>query len=140
LSLKRSSFRNEDSSDFLTTRWHFLTSSLNVQAAIIRFTGHLVNDRPLRLETIIDYEYRVRVPEKLVLYTVGESKKTRDGTRNTMRMAQNSRELPKREKKDRRSKPSSRTDHPQDRDRGKKKKFQRKQNRKRNNDLSSWSM
>mmetsp|Transcript_7886 Transcript_7886/g.14861 ORF Transcript_7886/g.14861 Transcript_7886/m.14861 type:complete len:282 (-) Transcript_7886:102-947(-) len=62
------------------------------EAAIIRFTGHLLNDRPMRVESIIDYKYRVRVPEKLVFYTVGEAKKTKDGSKNTMRMVQNSRD------------------------------------------------
>lgn len=60
--------------------------------AIIRFTGYLLNDRPMRVESIIDYRYRVRVPEKLVFYTVGEAKKTRNGSKNTMRMVQNSRD------------------------------------------------
>lgn len=63
-----------------------------IKAAIIRFTGYLLNDRPMRVESIIDYKYRVRVPEKLVFYTVGEAKKTRDGSKNTMRMVQNSRD------------------------------------------------
>lgn len=73
------------------------------------------------------------MPEKLVLYTVGESKKTRDGSKNTLRMAQNSRDSPRKEKKERERK---------DRDRGKKKKLQRRKNRKRiNGNLSSgWSM
>lgn len=62
------------------------------EAAIIRFTGYVLNEKPIRVESIIDYKYRVRVPEKLVFYTVGEAKKTRDGTRNHLRMAQNSRE------------------------------------------------
>ena len=93
----------------------------------------------MRVESIIDYEYRVRVPEKLVLYTVGETKKTRDGTRNTMRMAQNSREQPKREKKERHKKTSSR--EYRNRDRGKKKKIQRRKSRRKiDANLSSWSM
>jgi hypothetical protein len=62
------------------------------KTAIIRFTGYLLNDRPIRVESIIDYKYRVRVPEQLVYYTVGEVKKTRDGSKNTMRMVQNSRD------------------------------------------------
>jgi RNA recognition motif-containing protein len=62
------------------------------EAAIIRFTGYELNNRKLKVEEIQDYKYRVRVPEKLVCYTVGKVKRTRDGRRNTMRMAKNSRE------------------------------------------------
>lgn len=69
------------------------------EAAIIRFTGYVLNERPIRVESIIDYKYRVRVPGKLVSYTVGEVKRTRDGTRNTLRMARNSRQMDKMRKK-----------------------------------------
>jgi RNA recognition motif-containing protein len=58
------------------------------EAAIIRFHGYLLNDRALRVESIIDYKYRVRVPEKLVTYTVGSAKRTRGGGNNTMRRVQ----------------------------------------------------
>lgn len=76
------------------------------------------------------------MPEKLVLYTVGESKKTRDGSKNTLRMAQNSRDSPRKEKKERERRGRS---SDKDRDRGKKKKLQRRKNRKRiNGNLSSW--
>lgn len=105
------------------------------EMAIVKFSGYLLNDRPMRVESIIDYEYRVRVPEQLLLYTVGETKKTRDGTRNTMRMAQNSREQPKRKKKDRKSFRNGGSH-----ERGKRKKVQRRKNRRNNVNLSSWSM
>lgn len=111
------------------------------EAAIIRFTGYLLNDRPMRVESIIDYKYRVRVPERLVLYTVGASKKTRDGAKNTLRKAQNSREKekPKRErtrvkKNDRTGKNFVQAIH------GKKKKVQRRLDRKKEKiDLTQWN-
>mmetsp|Transcript_19424 Transcript_19424/g.29407 ORF Transcript_19424/g.29407 Transcript_19424/m.29407 type:complete len:276 (+) Transcript_19424:90-917(+) len=58
------------------------------EAAIIRFHGYLLNERALRVESIIDYKYRVRVPEKLVDYTVGSVKRTRGGGNNTLRKVQ----------------------------------------------------
>lgn len=117
------------------------------EAAIIRFTRYLLNDRPMRVESIVDYRYRVRVPENLVLYTVGASKKTRDGSKNTMRMAQNSRDMlkPKRErtrvKKNNLSGESAlEASHTQDRLKGKKKKIQRRKDRKRDKiDPTIWT-
>jgi len=61
------------------------------EAAIIRFTGYELNNRPLKVEVIQDHKFRVRVPEKLVVYAVGEVKRTR-GHKNTMRKVTNSRE------------------------------------------------
>jgi len=54
-----------------------------------------LNDRRLRLEEIQDKPNRVRVPEKLVYYAVGQEKRTRDGTKNTMRKANNIRNVEK---------------------------------------------
>ena len=62
------------------------------EAAIIKFTGYELNDKKIRVEEIRDYKFRVRVPEKLVVYTVGELKRTREGKKNTMRKVSNSRE------------------------------------------------
>lgn len=101
----------------------------------------------MRVESIVDYRYRVRVPENLVLYTVGASKKTRDGSKNTMRMAQNSRDMlkPKRErtrvKKNNLSGESAlEASHTQDRLKGKKKKIQRRKDRKRDKiDPTIWT-
>jgi hypothetical protein len=100
------------------------------------------------VESIVDYKYRVRVPETLVLYTVGASKKTRDGSKNTMRMAQNSRETPKlkrerikeQKKINRISSSPLEAGHTQDRLKGKKKKVQRRKNRKRDKiDQTLWT-
>lgn len=57
------------------------------EAAILRFNGYELNGRPMKVEEIIDKPgcNRVRVPEKLVAYTVGAAKKTRDGKKNTLR-------------------------------------------------------
>lgn len=62
------------------------------EAAIIKFTGYELNDKKIRVEEIQDHKFRVRVPEKLVVYAVGELKRTREGTKNTMRKVSNSRE------------------------------------------------
>eukprot|EP00558_Chaetoceros_sp_UNC1202_P010948 CAMPEP_0197247088 /NCGR_PEP_ID=MMETSP1429-20130617/26092_1 /TAXON_ID=49237 /ORGANISM="Chaetoceros sp., Strain UNC1202" /LENGTH=265 /DNA_ID=CAMNT_0042707905 /DNA_START=103 /DNA_END=900 /DNA_ORIENTATION=- len=108
------------------------------EAAIVRFTGYLLNDRPMRVESIVDYKYRVRVPEKLVTYTVGEVKRTRDGTRNTMRMARNSRVANKKDKRGRPIFSDPNVKRGNSRSNGKKKKFQRRQRRKNGNaDLDS---
>jgi RNA recognition motif-containing protein len=60
--------------------------------AIIKFTGYELNNKKMKVEEIHDYKYRVRVPEKLVVYAVGEIKQTREGGKNTMRKVTNSRE------------------------------------------------
>lgn len=62
------------------------------EAAILKFTGFELNNKKIKVEEIVDYKYRVRVPEKLVVYAVGELKRTREGQRNTMRKVSNSRE------------------------------------------------
>eukprot|EP00978_Attheya_sp_CCMP212_P041755 scaffold243667_cov44-Attheya_sp.AAC.1 len=56
-------------------------------AAILRFHGHELNGRTIKVEEIKDdvKKNRVRVPEKIVAYTVGKPKKTRDGSKNTLR-------------------------------------------------------
>lgn len=91
----------------------------------------------MRVESIIDYKYRVQVPEKLVMYTVGASKKTRDGAKNTLRKAQNSRdeEKPKRAKKNfRTGKTFVEASH------GNTKKVQRRKDRKKEKiDLTQWN-
>jgi hypothetical protein len=61
------------------------------KAAIARFSGFRLNDRCLRIEEIQDKPKRVRVPEKLVYYVVGEEKRSKDGSKNTLRKANNSR-------------------------------------------------
>lgn len=62
------------------------------EAAILKFTGYELNNKKMKVEEIHDYKYRVRVPEKLVVYAVGELKRTRVGQTNTMRRVTNSRE------------------------------------------------
>ncbi len=62
------------------------------EAAIIKFTGYELNGVPIKVEEIQDHKYRVKVPEKLVQYTVGEVKRTKEGGKNTMRKVSNSRE------------------------------------------------
>lgn len=62
------------------------------EAAIIKFTGYELNNKKMKVEEIHDYKYRVRVPEKLVVYALGEPKPTRTGQTNTMRRVTNSRE------------------------------------------------
>ena len=62
------------------------------EAAIMKFTGYELNDKKMKVEEIHDYKYRVKVPEKLVVYAVGEVKRTREGQKNTMRKVTNSRE------------------------------------------------
>jgi len=64
------------------------------EAAIIKFTGYVLNNKVMKVEEIQDFDKvkRVRVPEKLVVYAVGEVKRTREGKRNTMRRVTNSRE------------------------------------------------
>ncbi len=61
------------------------------EAAIIKFTGYELNNKKIRVEEIQDHKFRVRVPEKLVVYAVGEVKRTREGKKNTMRKVTNSR-------------------------------------------------
>ena len=63
------------------------------EAAIIKFTGYELNNKRMKVEEIQDFDKvrRVRVPEKLVVYAVGEVKRTREG-KNTMRRVTNSRE------------------------------------------------
>jgi len=61
------------------------------QAAIIRFSGFELNGRRIKVEEIQDKPNRVRVPEKLVFYAVGGEKKTKDGTKNNLRKANNAR-------------------------------------------------
>lgn len=55
------------------------------EVAIARFHGTMLQGQELRVESIKTMGPRVRVPEQLVLYTVGDVKKTRDGQLNTMR-------------------------------------------------------
>jgi RNA recognition motif-containing protein len=55
------------------------------ESAIIRFSGYVLNDKAIRVEPIIDYKFRVRVPEKLVSYSLGPAKQLRGGGRNTLR-------------------------------------------------------
>lgn len=55
------------------------------EAAIVRFHGTTLQGQELRVEAIKTTGPRVRVPEKLVVYTVGAVKKTRDGRINNMR-------------------------------------------------------
>mmetsp|Transcript_31828 Transcript_31828/g.42429 ORF Transcript_31828/g.42429 Transcript_31828/m.42429 type:complete len:329 (+) Transcript_31828:752-1738(+) len=64
--------------------WNFLDDN---QAAIIKLHGFILNGRPMRVEPITDKPgiNRVRVPEKIVAYTVGTIKKTRGGQLNKMR-------------------------------------------------------
>jgi RNA recognition motif-containing protein len=38
------------------------------ESAIIRFSGYVLNDKAIRVEPIIDYKFRVRVPEKLGMF------------------------------------------------------------------------
>lgn len=102
-----------------------------------------MNNRPMKVETIVDYKYRVRVPEQLVQYTVGESKKTRDGSRNTMRVVQNASREPEKSVRDKRrknnfsnrgssaSRTSETTSSSYDRNKGKKKRMERRKARKR---------
>jgi RNA recognition motif-containing protein len=113
------------------------------ELAIIRFSGYLLNNRPMKVEAIVDYKYRVRVPEQLVQYTVGESKKTRDGSRNTMRVVQNASREPEKSVRDKRrknkfsnrassaSRTSETTSSSYDRNKGKKKRMERRKARKR---------
>lgn len=58
-------------------------------AAIDRFSGYELNNKPMRLEEIRDSPRhgRVRVPDQFISYSAGEVKRTRDGSKNTMRMA-----------------------------------------------------
>lgn len=62
------------------------------EAAILKFTGYVLNGMAIKVEEIQDHKYRVKVPEKLVHYTVGEVKRTKEGGKNTMRKVSNSRE------------------------------------------------
>lgn len=55
------------------------------EAAIIRFHGYTLQGKQIKVEPIKEDGPRVRVPEGLVTYTVGESKKTRGGQTNTLR-------------------------------------------------------
>ena len=57
------------------------------EKARIKFHGYELNGRQLKVESIRDTPgiNRVRVPEKMVMYTCGEAKKTSDGRVNTMR-------------------------------------------------------
>jgi hypothetical protein len=82
--------------DWFSHSWFALAFHSNVrfafnlfQAALIRFHGHELMGRPLRLESIRDGPKfkRVKVPEKLVQYLCGEAKKTRDGNVNSLRRA-----------------------------------------------------
>jgi RNA recognition motif-containing protein len=59
--------------------------------AIIQFTGYELNNKIMKVEEITDYKYRVRVPEKLVVYAVGEVKRTREGKKNNLWKVSNSR-------------------------------------------------
>lgn len=76
------------------------------EAAIIRFHGHKLNGRRLKVEEIKSFPgcNRVRVPEKIVAYTVGEAKKTRDGKVNTMRRSSQAEAEPPRRRKQARKK------------------------------------
>lgn len=58
-------------------------------AALDRFSGYKLNNKPMRLEEIRDNPRhgRVRVPDQFITYSAGEVKRTRDGSKNTMRMA-----------------------------------------------------
>lgn len=58
-------------------------------AAINRFAGYELNNKPMRIEEIRDNPKhgRVRVPDQFIFYSAGAVKRTRDGTKNTMRMA-----------------------------------------------------
>jgi len=80
--------RNADCS---SKKYGFVTfpNILERDAAIIRFSGVELNGRKLKIDEIRDFPNcsRVRVPEKLVLYTVGRVKKTRNGTQNALRKA-----------------------------------------------------
>jgi len=72
------------------------------EAAIIRFHGHELNGRRIKVEPIKDDPdcKRVRVPERLILYACGEVKKTRDGRTNSLRrVARNEDTSPKKKKK-----------------------------------------
>eukprot|EP00565_Helicotheca_tamesis_P002210 CAMPEP_0185734060 /NCGR_PEP_ID=MMETSP1171-20130828/21278_1 /TAXON_ID=374046 /ORGANISM="Helicotheca tamensis, Strain CCMP826" /LENGTH=484 /DNA_ID=CAMNT_0028403953 /DNA_START=34 /DNA_END=1486 /DNA_ORIENTATION=+ len=60
--------------------------------AIIRLNGFVLNGRAIKVEPIRDRpgHNRVRVPEKIVAYTVGNVKKTRGGKLNKMRASTHS--------------------------------------------------
>eukprot|EP00590_Aulacoseira_subarctica_P007054 CAMPEP_0172425420 /NCGR_PEP_ID=MMETSP1064-20121228/31948_1 /TAXON_ID=202472 /ORGANISM="Aulacoseira subarctica , Strain CCAP 1002/5" /LENGTH=164 /DNA_ID=CAMNT_0013168283 /DNA_START=380 /DNA_END=874 /DNA_ORIENTATION=+ len=55
------------------------------EQAIEMFHGYNLEGRAIKVERIKSHGPRVRVPERLLVYTLGEVKRTREGKPNTLR-------------------------------------------------------